>query len=95
MAKSVDLAGLSPLAKGGMALLVIGLIVSLSGFLNNVGLEFKGFQLMDAVFGPNHMSKLVFGIPIVVLGGILFRMGGGKEHLQRQKSQDASQKPRS
>ncbi len=82
----VDLSGLSVLAKIGLAVTIFGLLVALSGLLNQVGLEFKGLSVLDVVFGPEPLTKVYFGFPVLIAGGIAFRLGGGKQYMDAQKA---------
>ncbi len=82
----VDLSGLSVLAKIGLGVTIFGLLLALSGLLNQMGLEFKGFSVLDAVFGPEPLTKVYVGFPVLLAGGIAFRIGGGKQYMDAQKA---------
>ncbi len=80
-----DLQGLSGKAKVGAGGLAIGLVVALDGCLNMMGLSFRGADFLDAILGESPVTKIAVGFALIVVGGVIFRLGGGKEHFERQQ----------
>lgn len=86
MSDDAELARLSLLAHVGRVILVVGVLVLASLLLSLVGIDFEGLgPLLDRVPGGALTVRLAIGVPLLLLGWILFRLGGGKEAVQAQK----------
>jgi hypothetical protein len=86
MSDDPQLARLSLCAHVGRVILVIGVLVLASLLLGLVGIDFKGLgDLLDLVPGGSVTVRLVIGLPTLLFGWVLFRLGGGKQAVEAQK----------
>ena len=85
MDEHTDPTQLTALAQVGRVILVVGVLMLGSLLLNMVGIDFKGFGLLDRFPGGGVTARLAIGIPCLLAGWGMFRRGGGKEAVAAQK----------
>ena len=85
-ANADDPTQLTALAKVGRVILVIGVLLMVSILLNLIGVDFRGFAVLDRLPGGALVIKLATGLPCMAVGWIMFERGGGRQAVAAQKA---------